>query len=266
MIKIATKLTQFCILVPALVGKESRAEQSSVMTAESGDLITDVAVACTVGFLGFIIISSYIIFYRHLRDTSELQYLRELVKCLRIISGSFVVLLIPLFWGIAEYSRPVITPFTSYGNGSSWNFGWGRPVGHFIFAFTGMFSDSHPTARVSCFVGMVQAIFLDTLSSYDLGTQIECIESGQCGLPPGYTLLGLQLLRARDLFSLALATSLLLLITLLTLMIGLCRTRYTFRQLYTGDLNRVSVMRMELSKRSMRRAGVHHHGNDITNI
>lgn len=266
MIKIATKLTQFCILVPALVGKESRAEQSSVMTAESGDLITDVAVACTVGFLGFIIISSYIIFYRHLRDTSELQYLRELVKCLRIISGSFVVLLIPLFWGIAEYSRPVITPFTSYGNGSSWNFGWGRPVGHFIFAFTGMFSDSHPTARVSCFVGMVQAIFLDTLSSYDLGTQIECIESGQCGLPPGYTLLGLQLLRARDLFSLALATSLLLLITLLTLMIGLCRTRYTFRQLYTGDLNRVSVMRMELSKRSMRRAGVRHHGNDITNI
>lgn len=213
--------------------------------------MTDVGVACTVGFLCFIIISSYIIFYRHLRDTSEVQYLRELVKCLRIISASFIILLIPLFWGVAEYRRPVITPFTSYGNGSSWTFGWGRPVGHFILAFMGMFSDSHPTARVSCLMGMVQAIFLDTLSSYDLGTQIECVESGRCGLPPGHTLLGLQLLRARDLFSLALATSALLFITLLTLAIGMCRTRYTFRQLYTGDLNRVSVMRIELSKRGM---------------
>ncbi|CAM9123061.1 unnamed protein product [Hapterophycus canaliculatus] len=141
---------------------------------------------------------------------------------------------------------------TSYGNGSSWNFGWGRPVLHFSFTFMGMFLDSHPMTRLSCIVGIMQAVVLDTLSSYDLGTQIDCVESGRCAVPEHHTLWGLRLLHLRDLTSVTLATWALLLICYLSLVIGMCRTRYTFRQLHAGDHNRVQVMRRELAKRSTR--------------
>ena len=220
--------------------------------------MADVGIACAVGFVCFLAVSSCILLVRHPRDPSELPHARELIKCLRIVSGSFVVLLIPLFWEAAEDRPPLIKPLTSFGNGSSWNFGWGRPVGHFVLAFMGLFVDSHPALRASCMVGMMQAIVFDTLSSYDLGTQIDCVESGRCALPLDHTILGLRLLRIRDLASVAVATLALLLVNLLNLMIGHCRTRYTFRQLHTGDLNRVAVMRIELAKRNTTQwAGVH---------
>ncbi|CAM9200680.1 unnamed protein product, partial [Laminaria digitata] len=149
----------------------------------------------------------------------------------RILSGSFIVLLLPLFWSAAADGHPVITPITSFGNGYSWNFGWARPVAHFALAFIGSFLDFHPVARLSCLVGMAQAVVLDTISSYDLGTQIDCVVSGNCAMPEHYSLWGLRLLNARDLMSVALATWTLLLIAYLSAIIGVCRTQYRFRQL-----------------------------------
>ncbi len=221
------------------------------MVAESEDLVTNAGVSCTVGLALFLVSFAYITIFRS-KVRHELTQLQALIICYRIISGSFIFLLIPLYWGAASDGRPVITPITAYGNGSSWNFGWGRPVVHFGFAFVGMFLDSHPTVRVSCMVGMAQAVVMDTLSSYDLGTQIECVESGRCALPGHITMWGLRLLHTRDFMSVALATWALLLVSYLSLVIGICRTRYTFRKLHAGDHNRVLVMRTELAKRSAR--------------
>lgn len=96
---------------------------------------------------------------------------------------------------------------------------------------------------------MAQAVVFDTLSSYDLGTQIECVASGNCAMPEKYSLWGLRLLNARDLASIMLGTWVLLLIVYLTAIIGVCGTRYRFRQLHVGDHNRVWVMQNELAKR-----------------
>lgn len=221
------------------------------MVAKSEDLVTNAAISCLMGFALFLVSFVYIMNFRP-KVPQEVSKLQELIVCYRIVSGSFIFLLIPLFWGAASDGRPVITPITAYGNGSSWNFGWGRPVVHFGFAFVGMFLDSHPTARVSCMAGMAQAVVMDTLSSYDLGTQIECVESGRCALPEHITMWGLGLLHTRDFMSIALATWALLLICYLSLVIGICRTRYSFRQLHAGDHNRVLVMRTELAKRRTR--------------
>lgn len=226
------------------------------MPAESEDLVTDVVIACVVGGLLFVTTFAYIVCWRHINDASELPNLRALIKCQKIISGCFVLLLIPLLWGAAGDTHPVITPMTSYGNGSSWNFGWGRPVGHFSFAFVGSFVEFHPASRVVCVIGMMQAVFLDTISSYDLGTQIDCVASGNCAVPDRYTLLGLRFLNVRDLASVALGTWALLLAGYLSLAIGACHTRYGFRQLQAGDHNRVAAMRTELRKRSKRPVGV----------
>ncbi|CBJ30604.1 conserved unknown protein [Ectocarpus siliculosus] len=194
---------------------------------------------------------SYISCFRS-KARYELSKLQELIVCYRCLSGAFILLLFPLFWVAASEARPVITPITSFGNGSSWNYGWGRPVLHFGLVFVGMFVDTHQAARLSCLVGMMQAIVLDTLSSYALGTQIDCVQSGRCAVPEHTTLSGLRLLQSRDLASVALATWALLLAYYLSLVIGMCRTRYNFRQLHAGDHNRVLVMRRELAKRSTR--------------
>lgn len=221
------------------------------MVAESEDLVTSAGISCVLGSALFLASFTYVMCCRS-KLRQELPRLQELITCYRIVTGSFILLLIPLYWGAASDSHPVITPITSYGNGSSWNFGWGRPVLHFGLAFVGMFLDSHPAARLSCVVGMTQAVVLDTLSSYDLGTQIECVDSGRCAVPEHSTLRGLRLLRARDLSSVVLGTWALLLICYLCLVIGICRVRYSFRQLHAGDHNRVLVMRRELAKRSAR--------------
>lgn len=218
---------------------------------ESEYLVKSAAVSCVLGFALFLSSFGYIMCCRS-KLRQELPRLQELIVCYRGVSGACMFLLLPLYWVAASDGRPVITPITSYGNGSSWNFGWGRPVMHFGLAFVGMFLDSHAAARLSCVVGMTQAIVLDTLSSYDLGTQIDCVESGRCAVPEHQTLWGLRLLRWRDLSSVVLATWALILIGYICLVIGVCRTRYTFRQLHVGDHNRVSVMRRELAKRSTR--------------
>lgn len=220
------------------------------MVAESEDLVTDAGLACGLGVFFFVVSYSGIVCgLRHFKDISELPHLQALIKCHRILSGSFIVLLLPLFWSAAADGHPVITPITSFGNGHSWNFGWARPVAHFALAFIGSFLDFHPVARLSCLVGMAQAVVLDTISSYDLGTQIDCVVSGNCAMPEHYSLWGLRLLNARDLMSVALATWTLLLIAYLSAIIGVCRTQYRFRQLHVGDHNRVWVMQNELAKR-----------------
>lgn len=219
------------------------------MAADSDSLVTDAGISCAIG-LAFFLASFVYIWCGRSKARHELPKLQELIICYRVVCGSFIFLLIPLYWVAASEGRPVITPITSYANGSSWNFGWGRPVLHFGFAFVGMFLDSHPAARLSCIVGMSQTLVLDTLSSYDLGTMVECVESSRCAVLEHYTLWGLRLLHTRDLASVVLATWALLLTCYLSLTIGMCRTRYTFRQLHAGDHNRVLVMRTELAKRS----------------
>lgn len=221
--------------------------------------MTGVVIAWCVGVFLFIASFVYILCIRHIIDDSELPYLRKLIKCERVVSGAFILLLIPLFSEAAGDNHPVVTPMTSYGNGSSWNFGWGRPVVHFALAFVGLFLDFHPMARLACALGNMQAAVLDTLSSYDLGTQIECVESGRCALPVNNTLWGLRLLNARDLVSIVLVTWSLLLVGHLCLVIGMCRTRYSYRQLHAGDHNRVWAMQTELAKRNITRAKGKHH-------
>lgn len=213
--------------------------------------MTSAAVSCIIGLVLFVASFLYIMVWRS-KGREEMPRLQDLIVCYRFVSGTFISLLVPLFWEASSDGRPVITPITSYDSGSSWNFGWGRPVMHFCLAFVGFFLDYHSVARLCCVVGMTLAIVFDTLSSYDLGTQIDCVESGRCALPEYYSLWGLRLLRWRDFTSVVLATWGLILVGYICLVIGVCRIRYSFRQLHAGDHNRVSVMRRELAKRSAR--------------
>lgn len=232
------------------------------MVIESIDLVTDVGIAFVVGVGLFLVIFIDVICRRHIRGESELPNVRVFIKFHRVICGSFIALLGPLFWEAAADNHPVISPITSYGNGSSWNFGWGRPVIHFAFVFFGFSLDFHALARLSCVLGMAQAMVLDTLSSYDLGTQIECVKSGRCALPENTSLWDLKLLNARDLTSVALGTCALLLVGYLSLVIGICRVRFSFRQLQGGDRNRVYAMRKELAKRGT--AALHYKHDDTS--
>lgn len=230
-----------------------------IMVIESETLLKKILFSSIGGVALFLVTFINVVCCRHLRDVSEIPYIRELIKWERIVTGVFIALLLPLIWGAAVDMSPVTTPMTPVGYGKSWNFGWGRPCMHFMLAFVGVFLDYHPVARFSCILGMAQALVLDTLSSYDLGTMIDCVESGRCALPDGHSIWGLKLLNARDLVSVLLATWALLLIGHLSLVIGTCRIRYSFRQLHAGDHNRVAVMRAEIAKQGTRRSSVDAH-------
>lgn len=194
--------------------------------------------------------------WRHVNDTSDVPCTRELVQYERVILGGFIGLLLPLFRDTASGQYPVTSRVTLFGTGRSWNFSWGRPCLHLVLAFIGIFHDYHPAARISCLLGLTQAIFFDTLSSYDIGIQIECIKSGRCALPEGHSLQDLKLLKARDHASLILSVWALLLLCYLSLVMGACRTRYSFQELHAGSHSRTEIMRAELAKveRSYRRA------------
>lgn len=224
--------------------------QAKNMVADSFELLFNVMLSSLGGGVLFLLTFSRVVCWRHIGEASEVPYIRELIRWQRIVTGAFIALLTPLLWNAVGDTRPVPTPMTSFGKRESWNFGWGRPCIHLILAFVGVFMDYHPAARFSCIFGMLQSLFLDTLSSYDLGAMIDCVEAGKCALPDGYSIWGLRLLNVRDLVSVLLATWALLLIGHLTLVIGTCRIRYSFQQLHPGDHNRVAVMRAELAKQS----------------
>ncbi|CAM9612753.1 unnamed protein product, partial [Discosporangium mesarthrocarpum] len=160
--------------------------------------------------------------------------LRALIACERPLLGAILVLLVPLFVAVAQNAQPVHTPITSYGNGSSWNFGWGRPCVHLVLVGMGLFLEYHPAVRWACLMGLGQAIALDTLSSYDVQEEINCVGMGRCGLPAGYSWDSLWLTGVRDLTSLLLEVWALLLMAYLNTAIGPWNVRYSYRQL-RGD-------------------------------
>lgn len=216
----------------------------------SGELVVKAGASCFGGALLYVTAVVVTMRRRHLHDTSDLRQLRELVLCGRIVLGGFIALLFPLFFVAASKNYPVVAPMTSLSDGGSWNFGWGRPCVHLTLAFVGTFLDHHPAARISCILGMALAIFLDSLSSYNIGAQLQCVSSAKCALPGKYTARGLIFLRARDHISLLLATWALLLACHLSRDIGMRHIRYPLRRLHQGDYNRVEVMRAELAKSS----------------
>lgn len=218
------------------------------MGIDSIAVIINTVVSCLGGVLLFMAIIVHVTFCRHRKDDSELPCLRELIRWGRFVTGVFTLLLLPLFWNVATGMHPVATPITSLANGGSWNFGWGRPSMHFMLALVGVFLDYHPAARMSYVVGMSQAIFLDILSSYDIGKRLKCVRSKKCAPPKGYSVWGLRLLQARDHTSVVFGACALLLVFYISLVIGTCRIRYSFQRLHSGSHSRVKAMRTELAK------------------
>ncbi|KAG5188316.1 hypothetical protein JKP88DRAFT_287501 [Tribonema minus] len=184
------------------------------------------------------------------RSVTEIPQLRFLIRALRGLLLAYIALLAPLLTLAARWdAMPIPRPITAYRDGSgSWNYGWGRPMTGMASAFMGMFMDYHPGVRCICMGGLSVGLVLDTISAIDLDTQRYCVAEGRCPMAKGYTAQLLQWLYFREMAACAIGTCALAHILYLSAVTGVFRTRYTYRQLHTGQHNRAAALRKELQR------------------
>mmetsp|Transcript_26060 Transcript_26060/g.34199 ORF Transcript_26060/g.34199 Transcript_26060/m.34199 type:complete len:332 (-) Transcript_26060:169-1164(-) len=185
----------------------------------------------------------------------------DLVKRLNISCKPLVLFLVllqlPLFYIAANLGTPIIDAKTSYtgGDGDSWNYGWGRPLTALGFlGVGGLFITSHWVFRILTILGLMQDIILNTVSAVDLDNWISCINTSKCVATTGYNYEWYTELRTRDCGTMFLEIWLLLLVVTISLANGFFSARYSYRQLSTGDANRMEVMRKEIRRFKLQRA------------
>jgi hypothetical protein len=146
----------------------------------------------------------------------------------------------PLFYFAIQFGNPVEQPLMRYGGqGHSWLYYFGRPGTTFLGAMFGFFSDLHLSFRYICWLSLLLAIALDTLSMSQVSQRLGCVLTGLCPerAPWSYDLL--QIYYVRDLVACVINVWGILLVSYLIVYIGFCRQYYTYRQLTVGDHNRV---------------------------
>lgn len=151
-----------------------------------------------------------------------------------------MLLQLPLFYCAILLGTPVEQPLTAYGaGGSSWLYYLGRPATTLLGVIFGFFSDLHYSFRYICFVAVLLAIVLDSLSEAQVSERLECLTSGRCPQRNPWAAPILQMYIARDAVGLVADVWTLLLIAYLMTYIGFYRPYYSYRQLTVGEFNRI---------------------------
>lgn len=151
-----------------------------------------------------------------------------------------LALQMPLFYFAIQFGNPVEQPLMRYGGqGHSWLYYFGRPGTTFLGAMFGFFSDLHLSFRYICWLSLLLAIALDTLSMSQVSQRLGCVLTGRCPERAPWSIDLLRIYYVRDLVACAINVWGILLVSYLIVYIGLCRQYYTYRQLTIGEHNRV---------------------------
>lgn len=93
---------------------------------------------------------------------------RKVLALMRLCIVSQYVLNSFSFFCVVAYGPPFFTQYTSYGNGSSWLYGYGRPVAGLVFFGFGGIADMHPGPRYICLLACVHQLVCDAFSSFQV--------------------------------------------------------------------------------------------------
>lgn len=158
---------------------------------------------------------------------------------LRIVIAAIVLFQGPLFYCALSYGSPVENALTAYGEGRSWLYHLGRPSFTLLSVLFGFFSDLHYSFRYFCFVSLLVAIVMDSLSEAQVSDRWHCLLDGRCPQRGYWSATLLALYVARDLVALALESWALFITCYLMTYIGFYRPYYSYRQLTVGEFNRI---------------------------
>lgn len=177
---------------------------------------------------------------------------RKVVRFLRFYVLLEMVLIIILFSFYFHYGAPVrLHAQLSYGNGASWLYSFGRPAAGLLFIGIGLMGDTHPIPRIMCMIGCGVEIFGDAISAYQVRDYYRQVKYQ--GAPSfGYSENALLTYYWRDIISLGVCTTALMLVGLLTVLVGCSPPQLIHPSLIAGkDLDRYEVMRNLREKRRL---------------
>jgi hypothetical protein len=181
---------------------------------------------------------------------------RKVTKFLRTFVFIELCCLAVLFYFYLTYGSPILlNGQISYGNvgyHGNWLYDFSRPAAGAVFIGFGLFGESHPYIRFLCMIGCGVEIFGDAFSAY----QINDYRNQQlANAAPRYNNYSPAILLTyfwRDIISIVLCTTTLLLAAHLTNIVGWFEPQLIHPSLITGkDYDRYSAMKRTRGERTM---------------
>ena len=172
---------------------------------------------------------------------------RKASRVILLLTGLEIFWIAPLIYCVGNLGSPVLVgATTSYGTGTSWVFGWGRPCMGIVFIAFGATASMHPMPRILCMTGCGLQIVFDAMSAFQVRTYIDEMDTLAAPAPPNYTRQLLLYYYWRDVSSVGVASVLLLMVAHLALVVGCCYPPLIpYRVIEGGDLDRCEVMRQQ---------------------
>lgn len=170
----------------------------------------------------------------------------KLIKIIRVVVFFEVLAMLLLLYCTISLGPPlVLNAFTSYGNGDSWLYGYGRAISGLITVFAGAIGDMHPIARLVCLFGAVGELVGDALSSFQVDGYLT--EHEKSNAPLGhYNIFMMNLYFYRDIASFGLCLLLLFTMGHFTCLTGFCSpSLLSYQTIAGGELDRCEVMRQQ---------------------
>eukprot|EP01031_Cornospumella_fuschlensis_P035375 gene35375-42872_t len=183
---------------------------------------------------------------------------RRVAKALRTFAFLEIVCLCVLFYQYLTLGNPIyLHAALDYGNGDSWLYGYGRPSAGVIFVGLGLFGALYPIPRMLCILGCVVQIVCDGISAFQIRDYYRQVMN-KSAPGNGYSGEGLLVYYWRDLVSIALTVTVLMLACFLSSILGWCDPQLIHPAQVTGhDADRFDAMhRMRLRRKQMEAAGI----------
>lgn len=201
---------------------------------------------------GFIVFLLLLPFCRSRKSFFDAIAARRIIGIARLFIFSELLLLFVLYYFYFENGPPLeMHEWLTYGNGDSWLYTYGRPTGGIVFIGLGMLGEMHPVLRIMCILGCMGEILGDALSAYqvrDYYKQVKYFNAPS----HGYTSNEMLAYYWRDIVSLGVCVTVLMLMGLLTVLVGICEPQLIHPSLISGkELDRYASMRINKEKRKI---------------
>ena len=218
--------------------------------AESSDLaLTHIKYSFLAGVAAFIILLP---FCRSRKSFFDAIAARQTIWFARIFVVTELLLIFILYYFYFENGSPLnMHQYLSYGNGESWLYTYGRPTAGLIFIGIGITGEIHPMIRILCMLGCMAQVFGDSLSAFQIRDYYRQVKYHSAP-DNGYTIKELLVYYWRDIISIGISTTILLLMGLLTSVMGFCEPQLIHPSLVSGkDLDRYTSMRDAKNERKI---------------
>ena len=173
---------------------------------------------------------------------TSVRFINNLIRILTLLE---TVAILPLIYFVVSLGPPFqLNQVTSYGNGDSWIYGYGRPVAGFILIGFGAFSSlSYIIRYIAMLACMTEAVF-DCISSIQVYSyKIQTIYNSA---PLGkYSETALTVYIIRDLISIILCLLLLYEYMVICCLLGWGPQSIPFHLIEGGELDRAGAMRKQ---------------------